>query len=352
MIAIASRPSGVSHGEEGIVEIREERQASPVEDPVSALVAVTRPIINGVVQSIGAEYVAAYDSRGEIPLRMLGRLRKESDGDIGIAFEYAIHEAVQRGEAVVLERVTDALKLCNIKRGDPASILFAIEKQGAKQLIGTDLELITDNSRALSGRQGQPVKLKKHLNQLAAAFRRVSTKPNLPQSINGLWKADLFLGSPVPDHWVGTSVKITRTRLERAAGLRIAIVPATVGRSDAIYRDEAKNLIVCPVPHDQSFMEVFHEGWRLVQSLCASDFKMPTAAAVPSSLLREVAKVYVQRRDYSVGEVLEVTGPFAQPHLLETNPESVATTSFQADVLPDTGTVVAPAPMQMELFRL
>jgi len=337
---------------EAIVEIREERQASPVEDPVSALVAVTRPIINGVVQSIGAEYVAAYDSRGAVPLKMLGRLRKESDGDIGIAFEYAIHEAVQRAEPVVIERVTEALRQCNIRRGDPASILFAIEKQGAKQLIGTDLELITDNSRALSGRQGQPVKLKKHLNQLAAAFRRTSTKPNLPQSINGLWKADLFLGSPVPDHWVGTSVKITRTRLEKAAGLRIAIVPATAGRSDAIYRDEAKNLVICPVPHDQSFMEVFHEGWRLVQSLCASDFNMPSAAAVPSSLLREVAKVYAQRRDFPVGEVLDVTRPFAQPHLLETKPENVASTSFQADVSPDTGTVVAPAPMQMELFGL
>jgi len=138
------------------VEIREERQAGPVEDPVSALVAVTRPIINGVAQSIGVEYVQAYENRGEIPLRMLGRLRKESDGDIGVAFEYAIHEAVQRNEPVVLERVVDALKLCKIKRGDPASILFAIEKQGSKQLIGTDMDLITDNSRALSGNRVSP----------------------------------------------------------------------------------------------------------------------------------------------------------------------------------------------------
>lgn len=333
------------------MEIREERQASPVEDAVSALVAVTRPIINGVVQSIGAEYVEAYENRSEIPLRMLGRLRKESDGDIGVAFEYAIHEAVTRNEPVVLERVTDALKLCNIKRGDPASILFAIEKQGAKQLIGTDLELITDNSRALSGKQGQPVKLKKHLNQLAAAFRRTNTGLNLPQSINGLWKADLFLGSPEPDHWVGTSVKITRTRLEKAAGLRIAIVPETAGKSDAIVHDEVKNLIVCPVPHDESFMQVFYEGWRLVQSLCASDFRMPPPAAAHTPLLREVASIYVQRRDFPVGDVLDATASFAQPHLLETKPESVASTSFQADVAPDTGTIVAPAPMQMGLFR-
>ncbi len=167
------------------------------EDPVSALLAVTRPIINGVAHSIGGEYLDAYDrGRTAVPLRMIGRLRKEGDGDIGIAFEYAIHEAVQRENAIVLERVTDALKFCNIKNGDPASIRFAIEKQGSKQLISTDLDLITDNSRALSGKQGQPVKLKKYLNQLAAAFRRPKTGPNLPQSIKGRWKADLFLGSP------------------------------------------------------------------------------------------------------------------------------------------------------------
>jgi len=48
--------------------------------------------------------------------------------------------------------------------------------------------------------------------------------------------------------------------------------------------------------------------------------------------------VYVERRDFSLGEVLEHTAPFAQPQLLETKTESVASTSFQAAVQPDTGT--------------
>ena len=97
-------------------------------------------------------------------------------------------------------------------------------------------------------------------------------------------------------------------------------------------------------------MQIFYEGWRLVQSLCASDFMMPPTAAVHTPLLREVARIYTERRDYPVGEVLDVTAPYAQPHLLETKPESVSSTSFEADVPPDTGTVVAPSP-QMELFR-
>ncbi len=216
------------------MEIREERQASPVADAVGALIAVSRPILAGVLHSIGAEYFEAYDGdRGRVPLKMLGRLRSEGDGDCGIAFEYAIHEAIQAQNPAVCNRVADALRLVRISQGNPASILFAIEKQGAKQLISTDSDLITGDSRVLSGKRGQPVKLKKQLNVLAAAFRRPSTRPNLPQSIRGLWKADLFLGSPLPDHWVGTTVKINARALEAAPGLRVAIIPTQSGKSDS-----------------------------------------------------------------------------------------------------------------------
>jgi hypothetical protein len=335
------------HPEQLAMEIREERQAAPVAEVVAALTAVTRPIIAGILHSVAAEYLAAYENDpSRVPLKMLGRLRKEGDGDVGIAFEYAVHDAVLNGDARVAERVADALYMCNIKAGDPASILFAIEKQGSKQLISTELDLVTDNSRVLSGNVGQPVKLKKYLNTLAAAFRRKTTGLNLPQSIRGLWKADLFLGSPEPDHWVGTSVKVNPSRLEAAPGLRIAIVPAGAGKSDAISRDEQKNLVVCPMPYDGSFMELFYEGWRIVQALCASDFKIPKEVDIPNPLHREVAKVYVERREFPVLDVLEATAKFAQPHLLETKTETVASAPFASDTRPWTATVIGPFPLQ------
>jgi hypothetical protein len=190
------------------------------------------------------------------------------------------------------------------------------------------------------------VKLKKYLNTLAAAFRRKTTGLNLPQSIRGLWKADLFLGSPEPDHWVGTSVKVNPSRLEAAPGLRIAIVPAGAGKSDAISRDEQKNLVVCPMPYDGSFMELFYEGWRIVQALCASDFKIPKEVDIPNPLHREVAKVYVERREFPVLDVLEATAKFAQPHLLETKTETVASAPFASDTRPWTATVIGPFPLQ------
>jgi hypothetical protein len=162
------------------MEIREGRQSNPVVDEVGALVAVTRPVIAGVLQSISEEVVNTVAERGRLPLRMLGRLRKLGDGDCGIAFEYAVHDAVISAEPVVVERVADALNKCRIVRGNPASILFAIDKTGAQQLISTEVGLITENSRVLSGQPGQPVKLKKHLNALAAAFRAAPVPPAGP----------------------------------------------------------------------------------------------------------------------------------------------------------------------------
>jgi hypothetical protein len=326
------------------MEIREEHQQNEIADEVSALIAVTRPIVNGVLQSIRQEMITAIGKqREDLPLKLLGRLRKEGDGDTGVAFEYAVHDAIARSEPVIINRIVDALKQCKIA-GDPASILFAVEKAGAKQLISTELELITDDSRILSGTVGQPAKLKPRLNLLAASFRRARVREYLPQSIRGLWKADLFLGSPEPDRWVGTSVKVNPAHLEGAAGLRVGIIPTQSGKSDNIRKDEQRNLVVCPLPHDYSFMQVFYEGLRIVQALCATDFEMPTEALLSSPVHREVARMWAERREFPVVDVLDAVQVFAQPQLLITEDEQVGSVSFYSEASPDTSTIISPFP--------
>jgi hypothetical protein len=328
------------------MEIREDRHSRPAVDEVDALVAVIRPVLVGALQSISDEVVNVFGERDQLPLRMLGRLRKRGDGDCGIAFEYAVHDAVISADPIVVERVSDALNKCRIARGNPASILFAIEKAGAQQLISTEINLITENSRVLTGQPGQPVKLQKHLNTLAAAFRRPGTRRNLPQSIQGLWKADLFLGSTETDHWVGTTVKINPTLLEPAKGLRIAIIPSLAGRSDGIRIDEQKNLVLCPMPHDDSFMQVFYEGWRIVQALCERDFNMPREIDIPNPTHREVARVFVERRDFPVADVIKATRKFAQSGLVVTTTEAVPGAPRATAIHPGTSTIITPLPRQ------
>jgi hypothetical protein len=157
----------------------------------------------------------------------------------------------------------------------------------------------------LSGTRGRPVKLRNHLTSIATAFRRPEARKALPQSIRGLWKADLFLGHSDTDRWVGTSVKINREHLEPARGLRIGIVPSREGESDSIKRQG--NLIVCPLAYDGSFMEVFYRGWIIVQQFLAADAQIPKEPALPSPPDRQVAKLLYERRDFLVAE------PVARP---------------------------------------
>lgn len=185
------------------VDIRSEKQISPVADETSAITAVVRPILYGILYALKEE--AAHDAGGRnaLLLRQLARTRRPGDGDCGICFEYAVHDALQRQEAAVAERVVDALKLCRVDKADElGSILFGAEKAGAQDLIDTTSALLTDESSLLSGARGRPVKLRRHLTGIATAFRKETARANLPQSISGIWRADLFLGSSTSDRWL------------------------------------------------------------------------------------------------------------------------------------------------------
>ncbi|MCZ8203729.1 hypothetical protein [Gemmatimonas sp.] len=324
------------------ISIRSESQINPVADEVSALIAVIRPILQGLLYALRHDVVAEAGGFETVKLKMLPRLYRAGDGDIGICFEYAVHDAVKRGEPSVVEKINDGLKKhCRVKGTETASILFGAEKNGALRLIDTAKGLLTDDSRLLTGAQAQPVKLRRYINLLAAAFRRPTTRPYLPASISGAWKADLFLGMKDTDRWIGTSVKINATQLEGARGIRVGIVPSKAGRSDRITIDESKNLVVCPLPYDASFMEVFYSAWVIVQQFIAADALMPKEASLPSTSQRMVARLLVERRDFPIVDVIEALGPISQPELLLTTSSSRPVESSREE-LAAVETLIAP----------
>lgn len=139
------------------MDIKAQVQRNPVADEVSALIAVVRPILVGLTWGLKEEVAAEVGGRENVRLRMLERLRRPGDGDLGICFEYAVHGAVRDGNPMVLDRVHAALTdLCGLPGDELASILFGVEKTGSEQLIQTERELITPESRLMSGTRGQP----------------------------------------------------------------------------------------------------------------------------------------------------------------------------------------------------
>jgi hypothetical protein len=327
------------------LKLRLEFQESPVMDEVSAITAVTRPILSGILYGLKTEVVKEVGGINGVKLFMLPRLRRAGDGDIGVCFEYAVHDALTKQNQLILERVSDALARCKLPGQDVASILFGAEKSGAISLIDTAKNILTDDSLLLYGKQGRPAKLRRYISDVAAAFRRPAARELLPQSFSGLWKADLFTGRRETDRWIGTTLKINRTLLEGAPGLRLGIVPAAQGESDAIELDVARNLVICPLPYDQSFMQVFYEGWEVVMQFLAADAKVPKEVYLPRPPSRQVARYLESRRDGTVLEVIDALGPLSQPKLLRTQENVASIVETRTTSTVTTTALMAPIPL-------
>jgi len=150
----------------------------------------------------------------------------------------------------------------------------------------------------------------------------------------------LVLGYPEKEQWVGTSVKINPAQLEAAPGLRIGVVPVRQGRTDKVRLDEDRNLVICPLHHDGDFMQVFYEGWRIVQAFIEADAQVPKEVALPRPVDREVARILTERRDFSVLAVIDAIKVFGQPELLATDDKQVALQTLKGQTAIDT--LVAP----------
>ncbi|MEW5837961.1 MAG: hypothetical protein AB1717_03920 [Pseudomonadota bacterium] len=324
------------------INVRIETQLNEVGDEVSAIIAVIRPILFGLLHALKREVVNEVGGYSGVKLFMLPRLYRPGDGDCGICFEYAVHDAIRRGDQTIIEKVNDSMtRHCRVPGHETSSILFGAEKSGAIQLLETAENLLTDESRLLTGEQAQPIKLRRYINMLSAAFRKPTTRLALPYSISGLWKADLFLGMRDSDRWVGTTVKINPRHLEGAKGLRVAIIPSQQGRNDRIQYDHAKNLVVCPLPYDGAFMELFYVSWGIIQQFIAADARVPREVSLPIASHRMVARLLEDRREFPLIDIIDSLGPLAQPELLAST-EAQNRVDLVGEVSPDINTVIAP----------
>jgi len=277
---------------------------------------MVRPILRATLFALQRDRIERLGGYERITLADLAREYREGAGDCGICFEYAVHEAIRNRDGQIHPLISEVLEdFCGIRAGAD-SILFGAEKNGALSLIETAAELLTEDSRILAGRIGQPPKLKRYLARLVRAFQSPEYRELLPASIRGLWRADLFVGSPEEDRWVATTLKINPGDLEGGPGIRIGIYPER-RRGERPMRDDEKNLILCPLPYNAGFMELFYSSFFIVRQVLAADARVPKPVALPSADDQHVAAELVARRDFPLLEVLEALAPMAQPGLLE-----------------------------------
>jgi hypothetical protein len=291
-------------------------QKDAIREAVRARYAMVIPIIRGMLDSANRHMVEELGGPDKITFEEFTRIYVESPGDYGICFEYAVHQSIKDRDPALHPLISEVLEdHCGIK-GGAESILFGAEKTGATRILETATDLLTDDSRVLGGGTGQPAKLKRRLRTLVQALRSEKHREKLPQSIRGLWKADLFLGSAGPDRWVATTLKTRRKDLEVAPGLRIGLYPEE-RPGEGPKRDEATNLILCPLPYSSEFMQLFGASFQIVKQLVASHSKRPARAALVYEDDQQVAQWLSERRAFGVREILDALEPIKQPGLVE-----------------------------------
>ncbi|WP_233261819.1 hypothetical protein [Vitiosangium sp. GDMCC 1.1324] len=293
-----------------------ETQIGEITDEMRARIALVRPILNAILHALQKERMERLGGVAKITLADLAREYREGSGDCGICFEYAVHDAICRGDRLIAPLINEVLEdFCGIT-GNAKSILFGAEKAGRISLIEPAEALLTEESRIWVGNRGQPAKLKQYIKIAEKAFHQPEHRNLLPRSIRGIWRADLFLGSATMDKWVATTLKINARDLSGDAGLRIGIYPES-RNGERPYLDESKNLIICPLPYNAGFMEIFYKSFLIVRQFLAADARLPREVALPDSVDRYVASELVARRAYAILDVIEALAPVAQPSLVE-----------------------------------
>jgi hypothetical protein len=110
--------------------------------------------------------------------------------------------------------------------------------------------------------------------------------------------------------------------------------------------DERRNLVVCPLPYDGSFVETFYKAWEVVKAFFAADAQIPKEVALPRPAARTVARYLADRRNFPVADVIEALVALSQPELLrtETSAAGIVLSGGPSTVV-HTGAVLAPEPL-------
>jgi len=313
-----------------------EVQSDDIAEAVRARYTMVASILRAMLYSSHGPTVKALGGPAAITLEQLARIYQEGSGEYGICFEYALHDSIRARHKSIYPVIEEVLHdHCRI-RGAAESILFGLEKNGRLNIVETAKNSLTDEARVLVGKAGKPPYLKHRIGILERAFRTVRHRERLPHSIRGSWQADLFVGSPTAEQWIGTTLKVNKEALRAAPGLRLGVFPSSI--KEGPKKDKEKNLILCPLPYRGDFMVLFSASFQIAKQLMYSKGDMPKAPALIYEDDLTVAEWLSARKGYPVMGILEALHPLMQPGLLITKKSD--------DSLSDTGIYTfAPIPI-------
>lgn len=81
---------------------------------------------------------------------------------------------------------------------------------------------------------------------------------------------------------------------------------------------------MCPLPYDQSFVEIFYQGWNIIKMFLNADAHLPKEVLLPRGADRFVCKEMEIRRNFPVVDVIDAFSILQQPCLVVVNEGEVS----------------------------
>ncbi len=319
------------------------RQRAQLGDRGRATLALAGPILTSLLMSINHERADdAKNGRSGILLCQLAYfLKTDDDGALGDAFEYAVHQSIRACDRGVVDPLFEVLTVNEVPDDTIDSIFFARDKQGDVVLIDPDPHLVGEKTLIIPGQNQDPLFVHDHLPTIDKALKSAKHRRELPASIAGFWKADLLIGNCKEDVWLGATVKSNRTKLEKAPGLTVGIIPSRPGTIVVPQWNPQLEMWVVEVPYDNAFMELFSCSWRLVTEFLKADAKVPKVRDLPDSEDRRNAAILAGLRRLTVLDAVGVLAGQAQADLVEVSSATVTAIVMEGQ---DNGAIVDGVP--------
>jgi hypothetical protein len=93
--------------------------------------------------------------------------------------------------------------------------------------------------------------------------------------------------------------------LVRARGVCLAVVEAEHAERDVPYWDARRNLVVCPLPYEEDFMQAFYEAWRVVWAFLDAGARLPGRTVLQQPAHRAAAGLLEAHRELPVAEAVD-----------------------------------------------
>ncbi len=293
------------------------------------IAALTASVLRALLLAASNRRAAGIGSDvASLTLTQLAYISPETPGSFGLAFEVAVHEAINARQPEVCSLVSEAMAGSGVLTSRPRSLLFGAERAAKLGYLEALVQDLGEQPvlRIGAQRRGRPFSLSRWLPHLAQGWRGEAA---LPSDIAKAWKADLLLADAEGSAFVTATVKSNALSLEGGPGLQLGIVPQ-IGSAWPPGVRTHKGLQVAILPDDGQFLQLLDAAHQTVMFALAKLTGRPLLHRPVLAASKRLAEELIRWGDYPVAEVVATLTRRGQRDLVSESMQDVLLSGVSA----------------------